>query len=101
MKAITTLTAVAALVLGMSIASAQTQPNMQMQTQSPNATGMKASPANAKKSLVKGSGKFCSVNSPEGKMTCKYASIEACQKDPNLKGRQCAANPGPSTTGAN
>ena len=100
MKALTTLTAVAALVVGMSIASAQTpsQP-----AQAPNATGMKAAPAaNGKKSLVHGTGKFCSVSATDGKMNCKYVSVDACQKDPKLKGRPCVANPGSAgTTGSN
>jgi hypothetical protein len=103
MKTFTTLTAVAALVVGMSMASAQTPSGMQnQQSKAPSAaTKSTANNPAKKKTATKGNGKFCAVSAPGGKMNCKYASIEACQQDPKLKGRQCAANPGAGTTGSN
>ena len=82
MKTLTTLTAVAALIAGISIANAQA-PSGSM--------GAKAA--------VKGSAAFC-VETKPGSLNCKYASLDACQKDPKLRNRRCMPNPGPGTTGA-
>lgn len=78
MKTLSTFTAVAALIAGMSFASAQ-------------------APATSSKPAIKGSAAFC-FEGTSGKLNCTYASLEACQKNPKLKGRKCVANPG--TTGA-
>ncbi len=72
MKTFTTLTAVAALIAGISLASAQ-------------------APSSSK---PKGTGAFCVESSPGGQLNCKYASLDACQKDPKLKSRKCMPNPG-------
>lgn len=69
MKTLTLFAAIAAVIAGASIVNAQTP----------------ASPA------VKGTGKFCAVGTPSGKLNCKYASLDACQKDP--KKPKCAPNP--------
>lgn len=93
MKHLTTLVAVAALIAGMSMASAQA-PSSGMQSPGAGAAKTAAKPA------VKGTDPFCVVNPNGGQTNCHYASIEACKKDPKLRGRQCVANPGKSTSGA-
>jgi uncharacterized membrane protein len=83
MKSITTLTAVAALIAGISVASAQ---GMSSQSE----PGRQAS----------GSGKFCIEVSKGGSVQCKYASITACEKDAQPQGLQCSPNPKAGTTGS-
>lgn len=99
MKYLSTVTAVAALVVGMSIASAQAPSGMQNQSPS-NSGAAKDSSAKPVKQAVKGNDPFCIVNKIGGQMNCKYASLDACQKDPKLNGRQCVAKPGAGTSGA-
>lgn len=85
MKTITTLTAVAALIAGISMASAQG-----MAPQSGASAGRQAT----------GTGKFCIEVSKGGATQCKYASITACQKDAQPQGLQCSPNPSLGTTGS-
>lgn len=86
MKALTTLTAVAALIAGISVASAQMSPSgSSSMSKSANATG---------------SGKFCIETSKGGSLQCKYASITACEKDAQPQGLRCSPNPKTGTTGA-
>ena len=68
MKTLALFAAIAAVIAGASIANAQT-------------------PA----VKVTGTGKFCVVGTPSGNLNCKYASLDACQKDP--KKPKCAPNP--------
>ncbi len=85
MKTLTTLTAVAALIAGMSIAGAQSS----MSNDRPGATGSSAQ--------VTGTGKFC-LKEDSGAFKCQYASLPACETA--NPGKDCAQNP-KETTGAN
>jgi len=86
MKTLTTLTAVAALLAGISIASAQ---GSSMSKDKPGAMGSSAQ--------VTGSGKFC-VKEDSGALNCQYASLSACEAA--NAGKDCEQNP-KSTTGSN
>jgi hypothetical protein len=91
MKTLTTLTAVAALIAGVSIASAQMSPS----TKTPGASsGMSGSTQQAT-----GTGKYC-IETSGGAMNCKYASLAACQKDAKAQNQSCSPNPKSSTTGS-
>jgi hypothetical protein len=91
MKTLTTLTAVAALIAGISIASAQMSPS----PKSPGASsGMSGSSQTAT-----GTGKYC-IGTSSGAMNCKYASLAACQKAAKAQGQDCEPNPKSSTTGS-
>ncbi|HEX5213538.1 MAG TPA: hypothetical protein VFW22_17565 [Pseudolabrys sp.] len=85
MKSLTALAAVAALIGGISVASAQMSSSGSSMSKSANATG---------------SGKFCIETSKGGSLQCKYASITACQKDAQPQGLRCSPNPKAGTTGA-
>ena len=87
MKTLTTLTAVAALIAGVSIASAQGQ--MGSSPMSPGG-GPKAT----------GNAAFCITTSVSGALNCKYASMAACEKDAKPQNLQCSPNPSKSTTGS-
>lgn len=114
MKTLTTLTAVAALIAGLSIASAQNAPTTTPNT-SPNAankgsqpdtpSGARGSQGSTGPSMsgqskskmgatagmkYTGTGKFCIETSPGGaSMNCKFASMEACQKEAKPNNFQC------------
>jgi hypothetical protein len=115
MKTLTTLTAVAALVAGLSIAQAQnsTLPGGNQKTapeaaQQNNAVSSKTDPSLNKKGAktaatakkVTGNGKFCLEQSTGGGLNCKFASMEACQKEATPNNAQCQPNPNAGTTGA-
>jgi exo-beta-1,3-glucanase (GH17 family) len=86
MKSLTAFVAAAALLAGISAASAQMSPSGgSSMSKSANATG---------------SGKFCIETSKGGSLQCKYASITACQKDAQPQGLRCSPNPKSGTTGA-
>ena len=107
MKMITTLAATVALVVGVSIAAAQT-PSKDMpsnsgkasstqmnQTTSPSPSGGMGS-----QQMAKGSGKFCiQTSAGNGGLECKYASMAACEKYAKPNNRQCMPNPNLGTTG--
>jgi hypothetical protein len=63
----TTLTAVAAMIAGISIASAQTSSMDKSDTMGSSST------------QATGSGKFC-IKGASGALNCQYASLSACQK---------------------
>ncbi len=87
MKTLTTLTAVVALIAGVSIASAAgMSKDSQMGTSSMS-----------KSARIIGTSKFC-VKTKSGELNCKFASLSACQKGAN--GAACTANPHTSTTGS-
>jgi hypothetical protein len=91
MKTITTLAAIAALVAGISVASAQ-------QSGSDSSGGMKSSAGSGR---VTGNGQFCiQMSKSTGGIECKYASMTACEKDAQPQGLQCSPNPNQGTTGA-
>jgi hypothetical protein len=85
MKTLTTFAAVAALIAGISVASAQS-------------SSMDKSGAMGSSSIhATGTGKFC-VKGISGALNCQYASLSACQKA--AKGSEtCQARPS-STTGS-
>jgi hypothetical protein len=84
MKTLTTLAAVAALIAGISIASAA-------------GTTDKSDTMGASSTHATGSGKFC-ITGVGGALNCEYASLAACQKA--VTGSEsCKANPS-ATTGS-
>ena len=88
MKTLTTLTAVAALVAGVSFAQAQG-------TMSPS-----SSSSSMQKSQTIGTSPFCINTSASGALNCKYASMAACEKDAKPQNLNCSPNPNKSTTGS-
>jgi len=86
MKTLTTLTAVAALIAGMSIASAQ------------GTMGQSGSSAAAPQTI--GSSPFCIATSASGALNCKYVSLAACEKDAKPQNLNCSPNPNRGTTGS-
>jgi hypothetical protein len=89
MKTLTTLTAVAALIAGLSIASAQS-PMSQDKASSMGKTSTQAT----------GTGKFCITSASGGALNCKYASLAACEQDAKTNSQTCSANPNQGTTGS-
>ena len=92
MKTLTTLTAVAALIAGISLAAAQT-------STAPKSGAMGSSSTMGAQQAT-GSGKFCIEGAPGGALNCKYASLADCQKDAK-SGQKCSPNPNSGTTGSN
>ena len=86
MKTLTTLTAVAALIAGISFASAQT-------SSMDKSNSMSGSSAQAT-----GTGKFC-IKGTSGALNCQYASLSDCQKAATGS-QSCSANPNSGTTGS-
>jgi hypothetical protein len=89
MKTLTTLTAVAALIAGISITQAQGT----MGKTGSSSSGMQAP-------QTTGNGAFCIATSPGGPLNCKYASLAACEKDAKAQNLNCSPNPKKSTTGS-
>jgi len=87
MKTLTTLTAVAALLTGISLAQAQ-------------GTMGSSSSSSMQKSQTVGNSPFCINTSASGGLNCKYASMAACEKDAKPQNLNCSPNPNKSTTGA-
>ena len=94
MKTLTTLTAVAALIAGMSIASAQTSPSNSMDK---GAATTKMAPA---PKAAAANGKFCTETKTGGVLNCKFATLADCKKAAKPNDETCAANPKSGTTGA-
>ena len=90
MKTLSTLTAVAALIAGMSIASAQ---------MSPSGGSSSSSSSDAAPQAI-GSSPYCIAVSPSGSLNCKYVSLAACEKDAKPQNLNCAPNPNRGTTGS-
>jgi len=90
MKTLTTLTAVVALIAGMSVANAAGTSSMG-KDKSMGTSSM------SKSARVIGTGKYC-AKSKSGELNCKFASLSACQK--GAKGETCSLNPHTSTTGS-
>jgi hypothetical protein len=88
MKTLATLTAVAALIAGVSIANAQMSP-----------TSKSSGASSGMSQQATGTGRYCIETSPGGALNCKYASLAACQKDAKAQSQTCAPNP-KSTTGS-
>jgi hypothetical protein len=109
MKTLTTLTAVAALIAGMSIATAQNSPSNTPSSMSkgaeptkPSGTQMNPSmPGAAGKQTTTGNARFCIESSPGGALECKFASMAACEIEGKPNNRMCKPNPNiGGTTGA-
>jgi hypothetical protein len=98
MKTLTTLTAIAALVAGLSIANAQTA--TPKSGANSGAMGSSSTSSNMGQQAATGSGKFCIETSAGGSLNCKYANLAACQKDAKAQNLNCAPNPNSGTTGA-
>ena len=93
MKTLTTLTAVAALIAGISLAAAQSNP-------APKSGAMGSSSGSSMGSQqATGAGRFCIESAPGGALNCKYASLADCQKDAK-GGQKCSPNPNSGTTGS-
>ena len=88
MKTLTTLTAVAALIAGISIAQAQ------------GTMGQTGSSSGSMQPQTTGNAAFCIATSPGGPINCKYASLAACEKDAKPQNLNCSPNPKKSTTGS-
>jgi len=89
MKALTTLAAVAALIAGLSVASAADSSINKSTTSS--SSSMSKSTAE-----VTGTGKFC-IKGSSGALNCQYASLSACKKA--VTGSEsCEANPNATAT---
>ena len=86
MKTLTTLTAVAALLAGISIASAQGT--------------MGQSGSSSGQQVATGNSPFCINTSASGGLNCKYTSLTACEKDAKPQNLNCSPNPNRSTTGS-
>ncbi len=122
MKTITTLTAVAALIAGMSIAAAQNAGGPAPADASPSninkgssrstdigsqsgteagSAAMRRGAAN-KSTNATGNGKFCiEVSKGGGSVQCRARqTASACEKDAQAQGLQCSPNPKLGTTGA-
>jgi hypothetical protein len=119
MKTITTLTAIAALIAGISIASAQNAGGPAPEGASPgninkgevgtdsgggqsgNESGRIARQPGGMNKKVSGNGRFCIEISKGGSVECTFASLEACTRDAQPRGLQCSANPNAmGTTGS-
>jgi hypothetical protein len=87
MRTFTTLAAAAALIGGISVANAQSQSQV-APVGSPNPM----------MSNVVGKSRFCLPIDP-ATLSCKYASMDACQKAGRASNAQCIANPHTGTTG--
>ena len=88
MKMLTTLTAVAALIAGISFAQAQ------------GTMGSPSSGGSMQKQQTIGNSPFCINTSASGALNCKYASMAACEKDAKPQNLNCSPNPKKSTTGS-
>lgn len=88
MKTLTTFTAVAALIAGVSFAQAQ------------GTMGSPSTGSTMQKSQTIGTSPFCITTSASGGLNCKYASMAACEKDAKPQGLNCSSNPNKSTTGS-
>jgi hypothetical protein len=88
MKTLTTLTAAAALLAGISIASAQG-------SMSQPSSGSSGGPA-----MATGNSPFCINQSLSGGLNCKYTSLAACEKDAKPQHLDCSPNPNKGTTGS-
>jgi hypothetical protein len=86
MKTLTTLTAVAALIAGVSFAQAQ-------MGSPPSGSGMQ-------RAQTVGNSPFCINISGSGGLNCKYASMAACEKDAKPQNLNCSPNPNKATTGS-
>ena len=89
MKILTTLSAVTALIAGISIASAQMSPSSSSPSSSTGAAAQTI-----------GSSPFCIATSANGSLNCKYASLAACEKDAKPQNLNCSPNPNRGTTGS-
>ena len=111
MKTFTTLTAVAALIAGMSFANAQTSttnpPPSSINAGTQTGTGTSQSGSESKGTAMKSGGqqasgkmnvtgksKFCITVAPGSNgLNCKFATLAACQTEAKTDNKQCQENP--------
>jgi len=105
MKTITTLTAVAALLAGITVASAQMdRPADNNRANATQYNSQAADPANSTRSSgaapsagsqqAMGNAPFCiTTSASNGSLNCKYASMAACETDAKPQNYQCSPNP--------
>jgi len=108
MKTLTTLTAVAALIAGMSIAGAQNMPSNPVENSSPNqinkgslpdknsgTQSQRAAHARAKSGpSVTGSARYCLQATPgSSTLDCRYRSMASCQQAAKPNFKNCVENP--------
>lgn len=99
MKTFTMLAAVAALVGAMvSLADAQGSMGQSGQSGSSMKSGQSGSMQQGAMDKATGSGKFCVEKSAGGGWDCKYASLQACEKDAKAQNLQCHPNPNTGNT---
>ena len=98
MKTLTTLAAVAALIAGVSIASAQMSPPSGAPSGSSGTMGAGSSSSGTSQQQAIGKGRYC-LEAAGGTLNCKYASLAAGQKDAKTSAQTCAPNPNSATTG--
>ncbi len=91
MKTLLAFTAAAAMVAGISIASAQTSMDK-------NSSGTMGHSSMSGSPSTKGTGAFC-ITGSSGATNCTFASIAACQKVAK-SGEKCTPNQNSATTGA-
>jgi len=87
MRTFTTLAAAAMVIGGISVANAQSQSQV-APVGSPNPL----------MSTVVGKSRYC-LQTSAATLSCKFASIDACQKAGRAANAQCIANPQFGTTG--
>lgn len=111
MKTFTTLTAVAALIAGMSFANAQSSttnpPPSSINAGTQTGTGTSQSGSESKGTAMKSGGqqvlgkmnvtgksKFCITVAPGSNgLNCKFATLAACQTEAKPGNKQCQENP--------
>jgi len=105
MKTLTTLTAIAALLAGITVASAQdrapdnnranaTQYNSQAADPANNTRSSGVAPSAGSQQQAMGNSPFCiTTSASNSSLNCKYASMAACEVDAKPQNYQCSANP--------
>jgi hypothetical protein len=111
MKPLTALAAIAALIVGMSIAGAQNAPTTSPGT-SPNSINKSNQPSKnsgAESEIaaqgrvpanVAGKSKYCAQTTVSGPLQCTYATLAACDKTNSWNSLKCVINPNMGTTGS-
>jgi hypothetical protein len=111
MKSLTTLAAVAALIIGMSIAGAQNAPTTSPNT-SPNSINKSNQPSKNSgteseiaaqgrvPANVAGQSGYCAQTTVSGPLQCIYATLAACDEANRWNSLKCVTNPNIGTTGS-
>jgi hypothetical protein len=113
-KTLTTMTAIAALVAGISVASAQNAATPNNTTNPPpgsinagdrtgtsgsETTGAATNSSGKSAKMVTGKSKFCiTAAAGSNNLDCKFARIAACEKEAKLEHKTCQPNPNLNAT---